>query len=71
MTNKEMLENKIKGAGLKKKFVAQCCGLTSQGFQNCLTGKSAFRITHVKTLMNLLNLSPAEVIEIFFTIECA
>lgn len=66
MVNQILLNEKFTAAGLKKSFVAQCCGLTSQGFRNCVSGKSSFRVTHVKIMMNLLSLTPDEVIDIFF-----
>lgn len=50
MTNTELLEAKIQASGKKKKYLAEKCGLTPQGFRNCCINKSEFKISHIKIL---------------------
>lgn len=69
MTNTELLDAKIKESGLKKKFLADACGLTPQGFYNCCNNKNGaeFKLSQVETLWKLLKITNwKEREEIFF-----
>jgi hypothetical protein len=50
MTNTVLLEEKIRQSGKKKKFLAEKCGLSMQGFRNCLQNKAEFKTGHIKIL---------------------
>jgi hypothetical protein len=50
VTNTALLEEKIKQSGKKKKFLAEKCGLSMQGFRNCLKNKAEFKTGHIKIL---------------------
>ena len=67
MTNVELLREKINASGLKITFIAEKCGITYQAFLNRLKGNVEFRMDETRTLTELLGLSEAEVMEIFFT----
>lgn len=69
MTNTELLEEKIKQSGLKKKYLAEQCGLTPAGFWNCCNNKNGaeFKLSQVETLWRLLKITSwKERAEIFF-----
>jgi hypothetical protein len=50
MTNTILLEEKIKQSGKKKKYLAEKCGLSMQGFRNCCRNKAEFKTGHIKVL---------------------
>ena len=50
MTNKALLEEKIKESGKKKKYLAEKCGLSMQGFRNCLNNKAEFKTGQIQIL---------------------
>lgn len=50
MTNKELLENKIKQSGKKISYLAEKVGLSYAGFRNCVTNKAEFKVSQVKIL---------------------
>ena len=67
MTNTEMLEQKIAESGKKKEHLAKACGLSRQGFRNCITNKALFNVRQVKILcaeLNIVSLKERE--SIFF-----
>lgn len=67
MTNTELLEQKIIESGKKKNYLAEKCGLSRQGFNNCITNKALFNVRHVKILcaeLNIVSLKERE--SIFF-----
>ncbi len=66
MTNSSQLKAKIDESGFKLRFVAQKLGLSYQGFQNKLMGKSDFKASEIVALRQLLQLSIEEEQSIFF-----
>ena len=50
LTNTELLEQKITESGKKKEYLASKCGLSRQGFKNCITNKAYFNTKHIKIL---------------------
>lgn len=69
MTNTGMLRKKIDDAGYKLSFIAQKCNLTYQGFMNKVNNVTSFLASEIMVLRDLLHLSDAEVITIFFSTE--
>lgn len=65
MTDTARLQEKIRGSGLKKGFIAERLGITYVGFRKKETGQNEFNVSEVATLKSLLNLSNKEVTEIF------
>lgn len=57
MTNEKLLEEKILQSGKKKKYLAEKCGLSVQGFRNCCTNKAEFKAGHIKILCDELNIT--------------
>ena len=57
MTNKKLLEKKIKEAGKKKGFLAKKVGLSRSGFYNCVTNKAFFNPTQINILCEELNIT--------------
>lgn len=66
--SKILLEKKIKDSGKKKYYLAEKCGLSRQGFHNCVKGKAMFNSVHISVLCKELGItSMAEIESIFFT----
>lgn len=57
MTNKKLLETKISSCGKKKGYLAKKCGLSHQGFLNCINGKAEFNATQIQTLCDELGIT--------------
>lgn len=66
MTNKELLEQKIAASGKKKGYLAHKCGLSRQGFLNCVKGDAEFKTSHIKILCEELNILKLEEKEAIF-----
>ena len=66
MTNKKLLEDKITKSGKKKGYLAEKCGLSRQGFKNCVNGDAFFNALHIKTLCSELNITSLEEKELIF-----
>lgn len=67
MTNTKLLEARIEQSGKKKSYLAQKCGLSRQGFRNCVLNKAEFNAEQIKILcieLNITKLSEKE--QIFF-----
>ena len=62
----ELLRKKIDQAGFKLTYVAERCGLTYQGLKKKLDGDTEFKASEIAVLKDMLNLSDAEVQDIFF-----
>ena len=62
----ERLRKKIDQAGFKLTYVAERCGLTYQGLKKKLDGDTEFKASEIAVLKDMLNLSDAEVHDIFF-----
>ena len=70
MTNKKLLEDKISLSGKTKRHLAKKCGLSYQGFFNCLNGRAEFNTSHVKVLCDELNITALKEKEaIFFALN--
>lgn len=64
---KTLLEKKIEDSGKKKGYLAEKCGLSRQGFRNCVKGTAMFNSVHISILCKELSItSMAEVESIFF-----
>ena len=57
MTNRKLLENKISASGKKKGYLAEKCGLSHQGFLNCIKNKAEFNATQIQTLCDELGIT--------------
>ena len=57
MVNKVLLEKKIKESGKKKGYLAKKCGLSRQGFLNCINGVAFFNTSQIKILCVELNIT--------------
>ena len=57
MTNTELLERRIADSGKKKGYLAEKCGLSRTGFNNCVKNKAEFKTSHVKVLCYELNIT--------------
>lgn len=67
MTNTRLLRERIEQSGYKLRFIANKIGITYQGLLNKINNKSEFKATEIQMLHDLLNLTEAERIAIFFT----
>ena len=69
MTNTELLEQKIAESGKKKGYLAEKCGLSRAGFNNCVKNRAEFKTSHVKILCRELNITDlAEKEAIFYAV---
>ena len=67
MTNRELLEEKIRRSGLKKGYIAEKLGVTPSTFSALLNNKSEFKASQISIICKLLNIQDdAEVKAIFF-----
>jgi hypothetical protein len=66
MTNEKLLEQKIAESGKKKGYLASKCGLSRQGFKNCVKGDAMFNTSHIKILCAELNITSLEEREAIF-----
>lgn len=57
MVNKVLLEKKIAESGKKKGFLAKKCGLSRQGFLNCINGVAFFNASQIQILCEELNIT--------------
>lgn len=57
MVNKVLLEKKIEESGKKKGYLAKKCGLSRQGFLNCINGAAFFNTSQIKILCVELNIT--------------
>lgn len=66
MTNTELLAAAISRSGYLLSHIAQCMGLSRQGLNNKLTGRTEFTQSEIITLSRLLSLTKIERERIFF-----
>ena len=67
MTNVQLLEEKIQQSGLKKGFIAEKIGVTPNTFTALLNNKAEFRVSHIKAICGVLDITDdAEIKAIFF-----
>lgn len=65
-TNTALLDEKIKKSGKKIAHLAEACGLSRQGFDNCRYNKAYFKTKHIAILRNELNIVDLEESEAIF-----
>ena len=70
MTNQGLLEQKIEQSGKKKGYLAKKCGLSRQGFRNCMIGDAYFNASHIKILCTELNINSLKEKEAIFFAQC-
>ncbi|WP_295245104.1 DUF739 family protein [Veillonella sp.] len=63
----DLLYNLIQKKGLKLSFIANKLGITRYSLYNKLEGKTEFKASEIKVLIELLSLKAKDVIKIFFT----
>ena len=66
MTNRELLEQKIKQKGLKKGFIAEAIGVSRSTFCALLGGKSEFKVSQIRVLCELLDIHDDETVKAIF-----
>jgi hypothetical protein len=66
MTDRQLLEQKIAESGKKKGYLAEKCGLSRQGFMNCVKGDAMFNTSHIKILCSELNITSLKEKEAIF-----
>ena len=66
MKGMELLRKKIDQSGYKLTYVAERLALTYQGLKKKLDGDTEFKASEIAVLKDMLNLSDAEVQDIFF-----
>ena len=66
MTNKGLLNEKIAMSGKKKGHLAVKCGLSRQGFLNCINSKAKFNTTQIQALCDELNITSLKEKEAIF-----
>lgn len=66
MLNRKLLADVIQQSGMKKSYIAQRLGLSRQTLRACLAGRSEFRVSHINTLCDLLQIEPEQREAIFF-----
>lgn len=66
MVSTQYFEDVIKKSGLKKGFIAEKCGITTQTFTNKILNKSEFTASEIKIISKVLGLSPKTLKDIFF-----
>ena len=57
MTNTVLLNQLIEASGKKICYLADKCGLSRQGFDNCRNNKAQFNAKHMKVLCRELNIT--------------
>lgn len=65
--NSEALKRAINRRGLKIRYIAEKLGISHEAMYNKVKGKTEFKASEIAMLIDLLDLSDAEVREIFFT----
>ena len=66
MLNRQLFEAKITESGKKKGFLAKRCGLSRQGFHNCMVGKAMFNSVHITILCKEVNITSLKEKEAIF-----
>lgn len=64
--NKELLKYYIAKANLTQGIVSEKLGISRQAFCNKMIGRSPFKLDEICVLIYILNLSPSEVMDVFF-----
>lgn len=66
MTNRKLLEDKIKQKGLKKGFLAEAIGVSRTTFCAQLQGKTEFKASQIRVLCECLGIDGEDMTAIFF-----
>lgn len=66
MINTELLKAKIDESGYKLKYIASRLGITYYGFLKKVNNETEFKVSEIKILGKLLNLTREEIDNIFF-----
>lgn len=66
MTNTVLLLDYIERSGKKKGYLAKKCGLSRNGFMNCVNNRTEFRCKHIYILCEELNINTLEEKELIF-----
>ena len=69
MTNRELLNKRIKDAGIKKGYIAEALGKTISTLSRKLAGTQDFTESEMRTLTKVLQLSVEDRMAIFFAEE--
>lgn len=69
MTNTAELERVITESGLRKNYICERLGISVQAFRLKVTNRCAFRQNEIAGLKKLLNLTEAQINDIFFASE--
>ena len=67
MTNSDMLKEAVKNKGLKKTYIAQCLGISPQGYYKKENGMSEFTASEIQIMRDILGLSHRAVKDIFLS----
>lgn len=63
--NLSLLNQMILDSGLKKEYIANVLGISDQALRNKLKGVTEFTNSEVGRLINVLNISESQVMELF------
>ena len=63
---RDLLEEAIQASGFKKSYLAEQLNISNRTFSYKLNGTYDWKLSEVRTLSNILNLSNKSSIEIFF-----
>ena len=66
MTNKKLLEMKIKQSGKKKGYLSKRVGLSPAGFRNCINNRAEFKVSQVDILCAELGITSLKEKELIF-----
>ena len=70
MTNRELLETKVKESGYRIDFICGRLGITNQAWLNKLKNLSEFKQSEIVKITEILNLSQDDINRIFFSLKC-
>lgn len=70
MTNRKLLEDRIKQKGLKKGFLAEAIGVSRSTFCSQLCGKTEFKASQIRVLCELLGIEDGETMAAIFFSHC-
>lgn len=66
MTDTAKLKQAIADSGLKKGYIAEQMGITRASLDNYINNRSEFRVSHIRSLSEILQLDPEQQMAIFF-----
>lgn len=69
MTDSEKLKAKIRDSGYRIRFLAEQLGISYQALYNKVDNKTQFLASEIMRFSDLLNLTPEERDDIFFTVK--